>query len=95
MQLMPRAAAELGVRNRFDPAQKVSAGTRYLARCLRRFGDIRLALAAYNAGPNRVGRLKKVPNNPQTRQFVQRVIKYQAKFAAMEGARACKDTTAR
>ena len=82
MQLMPGTAAELGVRDRFDPVQNISAGTRYLAQCLNRFGDVRLALAAYNTGPNRVERLKGFPNNPQTRQFVQRVLAYHREFVA-------------
>ena len=54
MQLMPGTAAELGVTDPFDPEQNVLGGATYLAKQLRRFGDIRLALAAYNTGPGRV-----------------------------------------
>jgi soluble lytic murein transglycosylase-like protein len=83
MQLMPGTATELGVQDRFDPVQNISAGTLYLAQCIQQFGDIRLALAAYNSGPTRVDRLNGVPDNPQIRQFIRRVLKYQKKYAAM------------
>ncbi len=54
MQLMPRTAASLGVTDSFDAQQNIFAGTQYLKQQLERFGDIRLALAAYNTGPSRV-----------------------------------------
>lgn len=54
MQLMPGTAAELGVTDPFDPEQNVLGGATYIAKQLKRFGDIRLALAAYNTGPGRV-----------------------------------------
>lgn len=54
MQLMPGTAASLGVTDSFDAQQNIFAGTQYLKQQLSRFGDIRLALAAYNTGPSRV-----------------------------------------
>ncbi|WP_152397063.1 lytic transglycosylase domain-containing protein [Paenibacillus guangzhouensis] len=58
MQLMDATARGLGVSNSFDPAQSIDGGTRYLSYQLRRFdGQEKLALAAYNGGPNRLARL--------------------------------------
>lgn len=73
MQLMPETARELGVRDPFSPVQNIIGGTRYLRRQLKTFGDLRLALAAYNAGPATVvgGR---VPNIKETRDYVERVV---------------------
>jgi soluble lytic murein transglycosylase-like protein len=73
-QLMPATAASLGVRDRFDPRANLSGGADYLARLLLRFGDLRLALAAYNSGPARVAELGRVPNIAETRAYVGAVI---------------------
>jgi soluble lytic murein transglycosylase-like protein len=73
-QLMPATARDLGVRNRFDVEENLSGGADYLARQLIRFGDLRLALAAYNAGPERVARLGRVPEIEETRNYVVSVI---------------------
>ncbi len=73
-QLMPATARELGVADRFDPIANLTGGADYLARQLVRFGDVRLALAAYNAGPERVARLGRVPNLPETQAYVAAVV---------------------
>jgi soluble lytic murein transglycosylase-like protein len=73
-QLMPATALELGVRDRFDPIENLKGGADYLARQILRFGDLRLALAAYNAGPARVERLGRVPDIAETRNYVVTVV---------------------
>ena len=57
MQLMPGTAGELGVTDPFDAYQNVNGGAAYLKRQINRFGDVRLALAAYNTGPARIASL--------------------------------------
>lgn len=76
MQLMPETAAEMGVTNAFAAEQNVSGGTRYLREMLDRFGDLRVAVAAYNAGPTAVMRYAGIPPYPETRDYVQRVLTY-------------------
>jgi soluble lytic murein transglycosylase-like protein len=76
MQLMPETAAELGVRDSFDPAQNIMAGTRYLRQLLDRYrGDVKLALAAYNWG---MGNLENQPEAmpEETKNFIVRVESY-------------------
>jgi hypothetical protein len=75
MQLMPRTAAGLGVRNAFDARENVDAGARHLRDLLNRFADdVPLALAAYNAGSQAVIDHGGVPPYPETQRFVARVI---------------------
>jgi soluble lytic murein transglycosylase-like protein len=86
-QLMPATAVELGVRNRFDPGENLRGGADYLARQILRFGDLRLALAAYNAGPSRVARLGRIPDISETRQYVSLVIDCYLALTAGQGPR--------
>jgi len=83
MQLMPSTAQSVGVRNSYDPAQNVAGGTRYLKGLLDRFnGDVRLAVAAYNAGPGAVEKYGDVPPYAETQNYVQRVLQSHARYAA-------------
>lgn len=77
MQLMPDTARGLGVRDAFDPYQNIQGGTLYLKYMLEQFdGDIKKALAAYNAGPNAVQKYGTIPPYRETRDYVKRVLKY-------------------
>jgi len=76
MQLMPLTALKLGVDDPFSADQNVSGGTRYLREMLDRYGDMRRALAAYNAGPTAVDYYRGVPPYPETQAYVQRVMTY-------------------
>jgi transglycosylase-like protein with SLT domain len=75
MQLMPQTASLLGVRNSFDPAENIDGGVRHLRRLIERYGsDLRLALAAYNAGEQAVAQHGGVPPYPETQGYVQKVL---------------------
>jgi soluble lytic murein transglycosylase-like protein len=74
MQIMPNTQKELGLRDPFDPSSNIEAGVRYLRSLLDRFGDLSLALAAYNAGPARVEQYNGIPPYVETRQYVRRVL---------------------
>ena len=94
-QLMPGTASDLGVRDRFDIEQNLSGGADYLARQLLRFGDLRLALAAYNAGPGRVARLGRVPDIAETQAYVVSVVDCYLMLTAGRGARSARECRAR
>ncbi len=81
MQLMPGTANGLGVTNAYDPAQNVWGGTRYIKGLLDRFGgDVRKAVAAYNAGPGAVEKYGGVPPYAETQNYVQNVLASYAKY---------------
>ncbi len=73
MQLMPPTARMLGVSNSFDPRENIEAGVKYLKYLQGLYGDDRLALAAYNAGPAAVERYKQVPPYKETQNYVEQV----------------------
>jgi len=74
MQLMPSTARSLNVANPFDPAQNVDAGVRHLRKLLDSYGgNVRLSLAAYNAGAGAVARSAGVPHFKETQEYVRRI----------------------
>lgn len=85
MQLLPKTARHYGASNVFDPAQNITAGTRYLRDLMARYGNnLELVLAAYNAGEDAVERYgKRVPPYAETRQYVPAVLRiYKALLAS-------------
>jgi soluble lytic murein transglycosylase-like protein len=77
MQLMPGTANALGVNNSFHPEDNIQAGVRHLRYLLDLFkGNLPLTLAAYNAGENAVSRYNGIPPYQETKEYVQRVLRY-------------------
>ena len=74
MQLMPQTARQLNVSNPFDPEQNVDAGVRHLKKLMESYGgDLKLSLAAYNAGAGAVARSAGIPRIAETRNYVRRI----------------------
>ena len=71
-QLMAGTAKDLGVTNVFDPRQNISGGARYLKQQIDSFGQVSLALAAYNAGPTRVKKRNSLPS--ETQKYIEKVL---------------------
>jgi soluble lytic murein transglycosylase-like protein len=82
MQLMPATAKDMGVTDIFDIEQNIDGGAKYLRRMLDRFGgNIRKALAAYNAGPATVIKYNGRVPYPETQQYVKRVLRFSRQTA--------------
>ncbi len=81
MQIMPGTQRDLGVSAPFDADANVEGGVRYLKSLMDRFGDLPLALAAYNAGPERVARHGGIPPIPETQQYVTKVMDTYARLS--------------
>jgi soluble lytic murein transglycosylase-like protein len=95
MQLMPATARRFGVRNIFDPAENIEAGTRYLRWLLNTFGgDVRLALAGYNAGEGAVMKYGwRVPPYRETQEYVRRISERYALIRDPQTARRARHVT--
>ncbi|HOP48282.1 MAG TPA: lytic transglycosylase domain-containing protein [Desulfobacteraceae bacterium] len=77
MQLMPKTAEALGVEDIFNPAHNINGGVKYFKQLLKKFkGDIKMALAAYNAGIRRVKEYQGIPPIGATRYYIEKVFEY-------------------
>ena len=85
MQLMPATASRYGVKDRKDPIDSIRGGARYFRYLLDLFdNDIRLALAAYNAGENAVIKYgRRIPPYRETQNYVKRVLKFYEEYAGV------------
>jgi len=85
MQLMPQTAKEMGVTDIFSPEENVMGGARYIRYLINYFqGNVKLAVAAYNAGPSIVSRVKRVPEIPETKSYVTRVLRLYGSYRRAE-----------
>jgi soluble lytic murein transglycosylase-like protein len=75
MQLMPATARSLGVRNSFDPRENIRGGVQHLSYLLARYdGNVKLAVAAYNAGESAVDKYRGIPPYTETRNYVRTIL---------------------
>ena len=82
MQLIPSTAQEMGVQDVFDPYQNIMGGTKYLKSLLDKYNNnLFLALASYNAGPSKVDKSGGIPEIDETKDYVERVIKYYKEYS--------------
>ncbi len=83
MQLMPSNLRPYGVKDPFSPQQNIHGGSKLLSRLLRKYdGDVKLALAAYNAGEGAVEKYKGIPPYSETQKYVRRVIELQQRYSS-------------
>jgi soluble lytic murein transglycosylase-like protein len=86
MQLMPETASRLNVVNAFDPRENIDGGVRYFKYLLSLFNDdLRLSLAAYNAGENIVSELRSIPPYRETIDYVRKVLSYYQSYLPAVG----------
>ncbi len=75
MQVMPVTQREVGITSPFDPEENIEGGVKYLRKLLNQYKDIRLVVAAYNAGPNAVKKYRGIPPFKETREYVRKVLR--------------------
>lgn len=86
MQLIPETAIQHGVKNLYDTRDNVAGGVKHLRYLLDRYhGNVRLALAAYNAGQRKVDRYRQIPPYQETRSYVQKVMGYYRDYRMNSG----------
>jgi soluble lytic murein transglycosylase-like protein len=84
MQLIPSTARLVGVSDPFDPRENIHGGARYLRYLLDKFGDLTLALAAYNAGPKAVEAYGGIPPYAETQRYVRSVLSLYQRLKGLE-----------
>ncbi len=74
MQLMDTTATDVGITDSFDPEQNIQGGAKYLRQMLDRFGDLKTALAAYNAGPGTIEKYGGIPPYKETHDYIDKIL---------------------